>query len=93
MIHERIGSEVCIDGIGVLELADPCVLNIFDYEGVTAKFGGLVQIEIVPQIFVDGLGEGADNGSGVVWYCRVDVGPCGRVKHLVLLRFVRSAIG
>ena len=47
-------------------------------------FSSFVQIKIVPKIFVDGIGEGADNGGGVFGYDRVDDVPFGRGGHFVL---------
>ena len=90
IIHERIGGNVDLYGLVIPELVDPCVLEGDDDEGVTAVFCGLVQLEIVPQRFVDGLRAGADNESGVIWDFRVYDGPCGRGEHLVVLRFVSS---
>ena len=78
MIHERLGGNTGVDGIIVSELANPCVLDGVDDEVVTDAFGGFVKLEIVPQIFVDSLGVGADNGSGVVGNYQVDVRPCGK---------------
>ena len=39
---------------------------------------------------MDGIGEGAENGSIVVGYDRVEDGPCGRGKHFVVSQFVCS---
>ena len=93
MIHERLGGDVGVDGIGVLDITDPCVFDSVYYEGATAALGGFLELEIVTQIFVGGLGIGADNVSGFVRDGRVDDGKCGRGKHLVVLRFVGSIRG
>ena len=93
IIHERIGGNVDVYGLVVPELVDPCVLEGDDDEGVTAVFCGLVQLEIVPQWFVDGLGGGADNRSGVVWDRQVGGGPCGGIEHLIVSQFLRSVRG
>ena len=66
MIREHISGYVNIYGISVLELADPYVFDGVDDEGATAVFGGFVQLEIFPKIFVDGLGVGPENGGGVI---------------------------
>ena len=93
IIHELLGGDICVDGIGMPELSDPCVLGGVDDEGTTAAFGGLVQIEIVLQQFLDGLGGVADNKSDVVWYLQVYNYLCGRGEHPILLRFVTSVKG
>ena len=93
MIHERLGGDAGVDGIGMPELADPCVLNSVDYEGTTAAFVSFVQLEIMPQIFLNSIEEGADNGSGIVGDGRVDRGMYGRGEHLVVSRFVSSVRG
>ena len=72
---------------------DQCVFDGADDEGATAAFGGLVQLEIVPNLFVDGLGSGVDNGSGVIWDDWVDDRPCRRGEHLVMLLFKHIFIG
>ena len=66
MIYERLGGDVGVDGLGVLDLTDQFVFESADDKGVTAAFGGLVQLEISPNLFVDGIGAGVDNGSGVI---------------------------
>ena len=88
MIHEQLGGNV-----GIEYLAGPCVFDGVDDEGVTAMSSGLVKFEIVPQQFVDGLGAGEENGSGVVADDWVDEGMCGRGKHLVVLRFGGRFVG
>ena len=90
MIHERISGYFSVYGLSVPDLADPCVFNVVENEGLTDMLSVLMKLEIEPQRFVDGIGAGADNRSGVVRDDWVDNGPCGRVKHLVLLRFVGS---
>ena len=93
MIHGRLGGDIGIDGISVPEIADTCVFDGFNAEGSTATFSSFVHIEIVPQQFLDGIREGAENGSGVIRYDRVDDGPCGRGKHFVVSLFVGSVRG
>ena len=44
IIHELLGGDVGVDGIGIPEHAYPCVLDGVDDEGVTAAFGSFVQI-------------------------------------------------
>ena len=91
--HNRLGGNVDIYGLVVTYLADPCALDGVDDEGVSAVLGGFVQIEIVPQQLVDGLGAGKENRSGVVWDIWVDGGTCGREKHRIVSRIVRSVVG
>ena len=91
--HDHLGGDVAIYGIGVLEIAGPCGLNVVDNKGAKAAFGGLVQLEIFPQRFVDGLRSEGDNGSGVVWDCQIYSGLCGRGEHLIMLQFVSSVGG
>ena len=55
MLHERVGGNVVVDGIGVPELSGPCVIDGVDDDGATATFGGLVQLEIIQQQFVDDI--------------------------------------
>ena len=69
-----------------------CLDDVND-EGVTATFSSFAQIEIVPQLFVDSIGEGADNGSGVIGYDWVDDRPCGKGKHFLVSQFLVSARG
>ena len=88
MIHERLGGEIGVDGLGGPELVDTCVFDGINDESTAAAFGGFVQLEIVPQRFVDGLEARVDNGSGVVGDDRVKKGPCGRGKNLVVSRFL-----
>ena len=66
MIRERLGGDVGVDDIGVLEIKDSCVFNSIDDEGKTSAFGGFLQLENMPQKLVDGIGEGANSGSGIV---------------------------
>ena len=66
IIHDCLGGDVGVDGIVIPELTDPCVLDGVNDEGAKVAFGGLMQLEIMQQIFVDSLGAGAENGSGVV---------------------------
>ena len=93
MIHERFGGDVGIYGISIPDLTDPCVIYGVNNEGATATFVGFVQLEIVSQQFLDGLGAGADNESGVIRDDQVDKGPCRRVKHIVVFSFVDSVRG
>ena len=93
MIHGSPGGDVCIYGLGVPEIKDPCVLDGVNDEGVTATFSSFVHIEIVPQQFLDVIREGADNGSGVIGYDRVDDGACGRGEQFVVSLFVGSVRG
>ena len=90
MIHERLGGDVGLYGIEVPDLVDTCVLSGTDNEGATAAFKGLVNIEIVPQLFVKGIESGADNGSSVAWDRRVYGGTCGRCERFIVLQFLRS---
>ena len=90
MIHECLGGDFGVDGIVVLELADTCVFGGVNNEGTIAAFGGFVQIEIMPKLFVDSLGARADNGSGIAGGDWVDDGPCGRGKHPMVSHFVVS---
>ena len=84
MIHGRLGGDVRIYGLGVPEIVDQFVFDSVNDEGMTGTFSSFVQIEIVPKIFVEGIGEGADNVSGIVGYDRVDNVPFGRGRHFVL---------
>ena len=84
IIHGRLGGDVRIDSLGVPEIANTFVFDRVNDEGMTGTFSSFVQIEIVPKIFVEGIGEGADNGSGIVGYDRVDNVPFGRGRHFVL---------
>ena len=59
-------------------------------KSATAAFGGFVQLEIVPQWFVDDLSAGATNGSGGIGDDWVDYGMCRRDKHLEVSRFAGS---
>ena len=93
MIHELLGGDVSVYDLGVLKLVDPIVFNSVDDKGITDLFGGIVQLEIAPQKFVDSLGVGADNRSGVIRGGQVDDRPCGRIKHLTMSRFVGSIGG
>ena len=93
MIHGLLGGDVGVDGLGVPELDNPCVLNRFDDEGTTAQFGGLVQLEIVSQQFVDGIGAGAEKRSGVDWDSWVYGWMCERRERLFVSRFVSSVGG
>ena len=90
MIHECLGGDVGVDGLSLPAPVDPCVFDGVDNEGAIAVFGGFVKIKIVPKQFVDGLGAGADNVSGIIGDDQVDDGPFGRCEHLVVLRFVGS---
>ena len=49
MIHERLGGDVGVYGLGIPDLVDPYVFDGVYDEGGTATFGGFVQLEIVPQ--------------------------------------------
>ena len=93
IIHEHLGGNVSGDGLGMPELEDPRVLDGVDDGGVTAAFGGFMKLKVVPQKFVESLGAGADNGSGVVRNDQVDDRLCGRGKHLVVAQFVGSIRG
>ena len=93
MINKRLGVDVGVDIIIVPELADPCVFNGVNNEGKKYTFGDFVQLEIVPQQFVEVPGAGADNGSGFIRYDQLDGGPCGRRELLAVLRFVGSVRG
>ena len=55
-IHERLDGDVGVDGLGVLELADPCVFDGGNDDGATAPLCGFIRLEIVPKRFDDGLG-------------------------------------
>ena len=90
MIHEHLGGDVSGDGLGMPELEDPRVLDGVDDGGVTAAFGGFMKLKFVPQKFVESLGAGAGNGSGVVRDDRLDAESCGRGDILVVSRFVDS---
>ena len=92
MIHDCLGGDVGIYGIGIPGLADPCVFDGVNDEDATAAFGGFVQLEIVPQQFVGGLGTGADNRSDAVRDDQLDNRPCGGGEHLVMSRFVGSFV-
>ena len=90
IIYERLGGDVSVDGLGVPELADPCVFVGVDDEGAETAFGGFVLFEIIPQQFVGGIGAGVDNRIGVIGEDQLDHTPCGRVKHLDVSRFIGS---
>ena len=49
IIHERLGGDVGVYGLGIPDLVDPYVFEGVYDEGGTATFGGFVQLEIVPQ--------------------------------------------
>ena len=93
MTHELLGGGVGVDGIGVLDIADPCVCGGVDNEVTTAVSVGFIQLEILPQNFVNGLGAVLYNGSGLIGDYQANSSSCWRVKHLVVLRFVGSAGG
>ena len=80
MIHGRLGGEIGIYGLGVIDITDPCIFDGVNDEVVTATFSSFVHNEIVPKRFWDGIREGAVNGSGVVGYDWVDNVTFGRVK-------------
>ena len=61
IIHERLGGDSRVDSLGVPKLAYPYVFNSIDDEGAAGAFRGFVQLEIVPNRFVDGIGAGGDN--------------------------------
>ena len=84
MTHEQLGGDASLYGLGATELLDPCVLNGVGDEDATATFRGFMQLEIVPQQRLGGIGAGADNRRGIVWYGGVDDGMYGRGKHLVV---------
>ena len=56
-------------------------------------FGGVDALSSLGKITVENFVAGADNGSSIIGDYRVNNGPCGRVKHLVVLRFVGSVGG
>ena len=58
MTHYRLGGDVGVDGLIVSKLADPCVVDVVDDEGATVAFDGFIQLEILPQRFLDGLRAG-----------------------------------
>ena len=66
VVHERLGGDVRIYGLGMTELVDPCVLNGVDDEGAATAFGGFMAFEIVSQQLVDNLRAVADDRSGIV---------------------------
>ena len=82
--EEHLGGDVSIYGISVAELADPCALDSVNDKSATDDFSGFVQLEIMPQIFVDSVGARADNRSDVAGYDQVDGGLFGRGKNLVV---------
>ena len=65
VVHEYLGGDVGVYGLGMTELVDPCVLDGIDDEDAETMFGGFMELEIVPHQLVEVLGSGADNGSGV----------------------------
>ena len=82
MIHERLGGDVIVDGIGVPKLANLCILNGVDDEGTKSALGRFVQLEIMPQQFVDSLRALSDNSSGVIRDGQVGRRPCGGANTL-----------
>ena len=65
-VHERIGCDSGVYGLGVVEFADPCLLHSINDEVAATAFGSFVQLVIIPHLFVDGLGAVADDLSSVV---------------------------
>ena len=65
-VHESLGFEYDVYGLGGMEFSDPCLLHSIDDEVTATTFGGFVQIVIIPHLFVDGLGAVADIVSSVV---------------------------
>ena len=84
MIHGRLGGDVGIYGLAVLNITYPCVFDGVNDEGVTATFSSFVHNEIVPKRFWEGIREGAVSGSGIVGYDRVDDVTFRRGEHFVL---------
>ena len=93
MIHGRLGGGIVVDDLGVPEIKYTIVFDGVNDECVTATFSSLVHIENVPKQFVDGIREGEDNRSGIIRYDWVDDRPCGRGKHVMVLRFIGTIKG
>ena len=93
VVHECIGGNVGVYGIGATDLADPCVLNGIYDEGATTAFGGFVELEIISQQLMDGLGARSDEISGVIWDSCVDRVMCERYKLRIVTHVVHSVEG